>query len=116
MQLSLAREEQTTGLIRKTVHYVVKSKLITSEAERMAIATLGLDEKLVYTPYNFMKLDYHAPVSRWVSDGFSAAVEDLLKAHALEAEITGIARQIKENVDAFIEGGAETTKDQIIEL
>ena len=45
-----------------------------------------------------------------------AAVEDLLAANALENEITGIAKQVKQNVDAFLEAGGETTKSEVIEL
>jgi|GEM_PF-7006491 len=116
MQLSLAREEQTTGLIRKKTHYLVKTQLIASEAERHAIATLGLDEKLVYDAYEFRGLEYFSTVARWADDGFVAAVEDLLAANALENEITDIAKQVKQNVDAFLEAGGETTKSEVIEL
>ncbi len=116
MQLKVSRNEQTLGWLFKKTHYQIETQLVCNEEERMAIAELDIEKLMVFEPYSFRKLDYHYKVESWVDNGIKPCVETLHHAQALEEEMKDAAINIKERVNALIEGGLEKEKSEVIDL
>ena len=117
MQLKLSREERKQGLLFKKTNYLIRSQLVCSEEERMAIKKLDLEKLKAYTPYDFQgRMQQYSGVGGWADDGIIAPVENLIDAARIEDEIKASAKSVKETVQSFIDSGAESEMETTIDL
>lgn len=117
MQLKIKREERKKGLIFKKVDYVVETQLIVTEEETMAIKKLQLDGMVFIQSYEYEGIDWGGrTVDYWYRKGVGFPCATPLDAQSIENEIKGAAKMVKEHVEAFLESGAETETEQLIEL
>ncbi len=118
MQLKLSRQERKQGLLFKKTNYLIRSQLVCSEEERMAIKQLDLEKLKAYTPYEFQgRMQQYSNVRDWADDdGIIAPVESLIDANKVEEEIKASAKSVKETVQSFLDSGAKTEMETTIDL
>lgn len=117
MQLKISRKEQKKGLIFKKVEYVVDTQLIVSEEEAMAIKKLELDKMVFVDAYRYDGIEWGGrKVDYWIEKGTKFPCATPLDAQSIENEVKESAKIVKEHVEAFIESGAETETEELIEL
>ena len=117
MQLHIKREEQRRGLIFKKTVYLVHSQLLVSEEERAAMKTLDLDDLRIVDAYECDGLPQgNRKVGYWTDKGNVFLCANIPEAQRVEQEIKEAATHIKDVVTQFIEDGAVTEGEAIIDL
>ena len=110
MKVSLRREDEKSGLIRKTTEYVLYVKVDLTPEERAAIEKAGIGDYLML-PYSYKGVDLNWTVKSMVYASDKSSESRFVSADAIarsqnEETIKEKLKALKSQIDAQLAGGS----------